>query len=270
MGKIAISPDVHGRRFWEIIKEHKEQFDKIVFLGDYVSPYSYEGITVKTAIEVFDEVLKFKKDNPDKVVLLFGNHDFSYIENSICESRMDYANWDRLNGMYFDNILSFDLAWETKIGDKRYFLSHSGVRKEWFDRWVKNKLFKWDGDDLPPADYFNNLFHAAYDDGHNPATESTRDFERAIGVYSWYRGWAGENDGSIVWADIKEYAKEGTLKSDYDNVVFICGHTQLRRDPIIRDEVMCLDCRKPFVLDTETGKVKELDYSPSTGRMGRP
>ena len=107
-------------------------------------------------------MLKFKKDNPDKVVLLFGNHDFSYIENSICESRMDYANWDRLNGMYFDNIKSFDLAWETKIGDKRYFLSHSGVRKEWFDRWVKNKLFKWDGDDLPPADYVNsrnNLNH---------------------------------------------------------------------------------------------------------------
>ena len=163
--------------------------------------------------------------------------------------------------MLLSNIKLFDLAWETKIGDKRFFFSHAGVRKGWFDRWVKNELFKWDSDELPPADYFNNLFHAAYDDERNFDTKSTQDFERAIGIYSIYRGWGGWDDGSIVWADIREYARgeEGTLNNDYDNVVFVCGHTQLENEPIIKEWVMDLDCRRPFVLDTETGEVKEYN-----------
>ena len=161
MSKILILPDVHGRQFWKKpCSEHKDEFDKIVFLGDYLSPYQYEEISNKKAIEVFEEVLKFKNDNPDKVVLLMGNHDFSNINSNICECRTDHLNWNKLNGMFFDNIKSFDLAWETKIGNKRYFFSHAGVRKGWFDKWVKNKLFKWESDELPPADYFNNLFRS--------------------------------------------------------------------------------------------------------------
>ena len=261
MGKILILPDVHGRQFWkDACLNHKDEFEKIIFLGDYVSPYPYEEISNKKAIDVFEEVLKFKKENPDKVVLLMGNHDFSYINSSICECRTDFTNWNKLNGLFTDNMRMFDLAWETKVGDKRFFFSHSGVRKGWFEKWIKDKLFKWDGDELPPADYFNNLLHAAYDDGRNFDARSTHDFEYAIGVYSLFRGWDGWDDGSMVWADIREYARgmdEGKLKSDYNDVVFVCGHTQLENQPIITEWVMDLDCRKPFVLDTETGIVEE-------------
>ena len=252
MGKIAIVADVHGRQFWKGLIGHEDEFEKIVFLGDYVSPYPYEGISNEEAIGVFDEVLKFKGSNENKVVLLTGNHDYSYVNSNICECRTDYANWNKLNRMYFDNIKSFDLAWETKIGDKRYFFSHAGVRKGWFDRWVKDKLFKWGSDELPPADYFNNLLHAAYDDGRNFDTKSTHDFETAIGIYSLYRGWDGWDDGSIVWADIHEYGQR-----EYEDVVFVCGHTQLKDEPFITDWVMDLDCRKAFILDTETGTVEE-------------
>ena len=104
---------------------------------------------------------------------------------------------------------------------------------------------------------FNNLFHSAYDDGRNFDTKSTHDFEYAIGVYSLFRGWDGWDDGSMVWADIREYARGENLENDYENVVFVCGHTQLENEPIIREWVMDLDCRKPFVLDTQTGNIKE-------------
>ena len=57
MGKILIIPDVHGRRFWkDACLNHKDDFEKIVFLGDYVSPYPYEEISNKKAIDVFEEV----------------------------------------------------------------------------------------------------------------------------------------------------------------------------------------------------------------------
>ena len=256
MGKILINGDVHGRQFWkDACLNHKDEFERIVFLGDYVSPYPSEDISNEKAIDVFEEVLKFKKENPDKVVLLIGNHDLSYFKSSICECRTDWVNWDKLNGMYFDNIKSFDLAWETEAGGRRYFLSHAGVRKEWFDRWIKNRLLEWDGDGIPPAERFNGLFHATYDNGRDKNDKTTRDFEQALGVYSTYRGWDGWDYGSIVWADIREYGDENGV--EYPDMTFICGHTQLEDKPVITGWVMDLDCRKPFVLDTETGVVEE-------------
>ena len=259
MSKIAILPDIHARKFWkEPCLEHKDDFEKIVFLGDYLAPYPDEGFTNKQAIDNFKEIIQFKKDNPDKVVLLLGNHDFSYFNYSLCECRTDLKNWKMLNELFAENIKLFDLAWETKIGDKRYFLSHAGVRKGWFDEWVKGKLFEWDKDELPSADFFNNALHSAYDGDKNQ--EMIAKLEKALGIYSNYRGWSDWDDGSIVWADIREYADKGqTLKNDYENVVFICGHTQLGDGPIITDEVMDLDCRRAFVLDTETGEVKEWE-----------
>lgn len=75
MGKILINPDTHGRQFWrDPCMKHKDEFEKIVFLGDFVSPYPDEGITNKQAIEILKEIVNFKKENEDKVVLLLGNH----------------------------------------------------------------------------------------------------------------------------------------------------------------------------------------------------
>ena len=255
MSKILIIGDVHGRQFWkDACLNHKDEFEKIVFLGDYVAPYRYEGIGNEQAIAVFKEVLDFKKDNADKVVLLFGNHDGSYLKDDICLCRTDQKNWDLLNGIYMDNLDLFDLAWETEIDGKRYFLSHAGVRKGWL-KCVAGEWFAWDDiDKLPPADMFNNAFHKAYEEGQDELRES---FEYLIGVYSFYRGYGGWDYGSIVWADIREYGNEEDI--EFPGVIFVCGHTQLENKPIIESWVADLDVRRPFVLDTETGKIEEYE-----------
>ena len=41
--KILIIPDVHGRTFWRAALE-TGNYEKVIFLGDYVDPYVYEGI----------------------------------------------------------------------------------------------------------------------------------------------------------------------------------------------------------------------------------
>ena len=40
---LLIIPDVHGREFW---KDAVEEYPNlpVIFLGDYMDPYSYEGI----------------------------------------------------------------------------------------------------------------------------------------------------------------------------------------------------------------------------------
>lgn len=74
MSKILIVPDVHGRTFWHKAKEMISSVDKVVFLGDYLDPYPLEEITGEQAIEEFKDIIQFKKDNMDKVILLLGNH----------------------------------------------------------------------------------------------------------------------------------------------------------------------------------------------------
>lgn len=100
MKKAFIVPDVHGRSFWEealkIISD--ESFDKIVFIGDYFDPYDDEEELIghSRLVETFNQIIKFKKDNPEKVVLLLGNHDIHYLyKNPYC-SRHDDEHEDDL------------------------------------------------------------------------------------------------------------------------------------------------------------------------------
>ena len=43
MSNILIIPDIHGRTFWKECIKCRE-YDEIIFLGDYLDPYSFEGI----------------------------------------------------------------------------------------------------------------------------------------------------------------------------------------------------------------------------------
>lgn len=76
--KILVLPDIHGRKFWEEPCKHIEEYDKVIFLGDYMDPYDFEHITVEEALENFENILAFANKNKDKVTLLLGNHDMPY------------------------------------------------------------------------------------------------------------------------------------------------------------------------------------------------
>ncbi|MFN9956617.1 MAG: metallophosphoesterase, partial [bacterium] len=87
--KTLLLGDTHGRNLWkEIIK--KETPDRIVFIGDYFD--TRDDIDASTQIQNFKEILEFKKENPDKVILLIGNHDFHYLKG--CgETYSGYQQW---------------------------------------------------------------------------------------------------------------------------------------------------------------------------------
>lgn len=69
--KILVLGDIHGRLIWKDIIE-KENPDKVIFLGDYVS--THEDISSTQQINNLVDILTYKENNPDKVVLLRGNH----------------------------------------------------------------------------------------------------------------------------------------------------------------------------------------------------
>lgn len=255
MGKILIIPDVHSRLFWKEPLKHVDEYEHIVFLGDYLDSYPDEDTNDDTGFANLEEIISLKRENPRKITLLFGNHDLGYIDNNICRARHDWENSGRNNKIFRENFDLFDIAWETKIGETRYFLSHSGVKKRWLET---NKMVCFNLKDfskLPSQDYFNNFLHSKNMD-------QLKSFFYALACVSGYRGgWDGI--GSMVWSDVRENFKvDNTPVREYEDVYQIFAHTRLQGDPIVTDGFACLDSSRGFTLDTDSGKICELDGTP--------
>ena len=224
--KILINPDIHGRVFWKYSIEHKDEFDKIIFLGDYLDAYSPDLLLKEE--DNFKEIIQFKKDNPDKVILLLGNHDCHYINDKIYEaSRYNSFKHNSYQKLFLDNIDLFQLIY---IYDK-YLFSHAGVYQKWMDL---NKLT------------LKDLLDCDLDK-----------LSKSLNWIDYFRG--GFYDvGSCIWADIRDSGTEKLLKGYYH----IFGHTQLKFN-LSTSEFSCLDCRIPFSLDSETGHINKLMDIPS-------
>lgn len=230
--EILIIPDVHGRQFWkEPLKEGPDQWEKIVFLGDYIDPYPAEGITSEEAIEVLKEIVSLKKLWKDKIVLLMGNHDFGYMPDFYktgCDpcSRYDYYNAKDIKKIYEEAVVDDLLQLFYRYG--QYVFSHAGIMKDWVEKYCG------------PAVTLDKLLE-------NPEKATPQ----ALWVVSRLRG-GYERFGSPLWNDVRDF------KNDYPGIYQIFGHTQLRQDPIIEPGFACLDVRRPFILDLGTGEIKEL------------
>ena len=234
MADLYICPDVHARTFYKPLLDIKDTH--IVFLGDYVDPYPQEAIFKEEAIPCIEEIIEFKKKNPEYVHLLLGNHDCGYIWDDVCSSRRDYMHYRDIATIFKENLDLFDLAFEWK-DDKNYLFTHAGVHKMWFkfvhDIVSNNSEISYDN----IADYLNNILHSNH--------ENLSEF---LGVYSHYRGWGGAPFGSCVWADVREWFDSNKKDDEGFPYYQIFGHTQLQDKPIIEDNIACIDCRKYFTL----------------------
>ena len=224
MSKILIVPDVHGRTFWHKAEEMINDVDKVVFLGDYLDPYSEEGITFDQALEEFHKILKFKETYSDKVVLLLGNHDMHYLNLRFMDcSRLNRAMRSELHLLYQDNLDKFALIYNL---ENKWLFSHAGIYQAWMNKYELTL------DDLLDV------------------TKFLREHWLTLEDLSYYRG--GYNyTGSCVWADIRESLRHPMLP----NIRHIVGHTQLSENPYTTDNVVCVDVRRCFILDTETNDI---------------
>jgi len=226
---ILVIPDVHGRTFWkDAVEKHSEDCEKIVFLGDYLDPYPWEWITRKMTIENFKEIIKYKKDNPEKVVLLLGNHDLAYYDRNFpYRVRYDSSNAYKIKQNFGKNRSLFQLAYEAYL-DKHYLFTHAGVLKSWYER-HKELIGDLTVENLNRLKTFPGGIRALCD-------------------VSRLRGGFGRV-GSMVWSDIDEKSK----LEDFDGIYQIFGHSQQDSQPVITDTWACLDCRRAFVLNGEGG-----------------
>lgn len=146
--KIVAIGDTHGRDLWEkVVEKELESSDKIVFEGDYFDSYN---IPIHQQIINFHEILELKKQNPDKVELLFGNHDYHYM-SGISEEYSGYKHATRIHMHMKLMELVHNGTLKMAYSHNNVLFTHAGVSSVWAERNGVNE-------DEYIADSINQLF----------------------------------------------------------------------------------------------------------------
>ena len=224
MEELIIVPDVHCRNFWKKVLTIKDK--KIIFLGDYLDPYPNEGFPFENGLVNLEQIIDFKKENPERVTLLFGNHDFNALWKMNWASRHNYHFQNESHSLFADNLSLFE---PYKIIDNILF-THAGVCEGWVEAWnIKD-----------PIEHINtdwNLFL------QNPFKESY------LSIFDCGYSRGGDAPyGGIFWHDV--YESYWTNPIDY---IQIYGHSQLNNTGSFLQlnqegkPMYCCDSREVFV-----------------------
>jgi hypothetical protein len=228
MNDILIVPDIHGRDFWKPGLDYPGQ---IIFLGDYTDPYPSEGFTQENAYQNLLEIVKLKKQNPDRVTLLVGNHELHYYDDKYASSRFSERHYDRYHEILTGNDTASLFQVCKRVGC--YLFTHAGVTIEWITS--HKELFE-NMEDVFIDDRLNQLFHDHMDIFY--------EISRHRGGWHYH--------GSPLWADIHEHAIDPNnhdLSPNEEEYIQIFGHTQLGSEtPFLRGDVNMLDNRKLYLL----------------------
>lgn len=230
---LLIIPDVHGRTFWKTAVTRYPELPT-VFLGDYLDPYTaIEDILPSDALFEFRNILQYKKENPDRVTLLLGNHDVHYFDYKINSSRKDWQNHDKIAELFSKNLALFQLTKLINTAGKQFLFSHAGIILGWMER-------HFEGVDLSDIKGMAELLNGQLAD-----LEQFKAFVTTALMDVSASRWGPAEYPSMVWADVEDHQSE---KHRLPNVYQIFGHTRQDYRPIIAKDYANLDCRKAFLL----------------------
>lgn len=218
MTNIITIGDLHGSPVWKQVRP--EEWDRVVFIGDYVDSGDF---TAQEIIVNLEEIIELKKQQPERIVLLMGNHDLAYFygghERHYCSGyRMSMLS--RLFSIFTSNRTLFQAAFQ--VGN--HLWTHAGVVQRWYDTYIREQVLPGDND---LAATLNRLF---------------RDYYQPLFHASVIRGGLHE-DGGIFWAHNAE-TSDDPLRG-YHQIV---GHTRTRSgirvtgNPLNNTSVTYVDC----------------------------
>jgi len=126
---IFVVPDLHGRTCWlgpaqQFLDTHRST-DQVVFLGDYVDSFE---VSNEQQLNNFTDVVAFKEANPERVVLLLGNHCFQYLYLSTV--KLFGFNEDLYPALHVYYKLHRDLFQIAHQVQNTLFV-HAGISRDW-------------------------------------------------------------------------------------------------------------------------------------------
>lgn len=210
--KILVLGDIHGRTCWRNIIE-KENPDLTVFLGDYVS--SHEKISEDEQIYNLLDILDYKESNPDKVILLRGNHDMQHLGYWWAEcSGLRYKVRDWMSQSSVKERFLKNTQWLYIVDN--FLLSHAGVSEEWL------RYYKIDFDkinQLEPSETFS----------FTPSKMSDYFGDSGTQPLTWIRPWALEEYAIEFYNQIVGHTRPydfkqhpATIKTNKNTNIYMC------------------------------------------------
>ena len=129
--KIIAIGDIHGREHWKpIISEYLPNVDKVVFTGDYLDSFT---VPRKIQFQVFKELIALKLENPEKIILLLGNHDYHYLPYTYCKYSGYSSDFKfKCRDIYREYSNLFQICYIYK----NVIFSHAGISQTWFTDFV--------------------------------------------------------------------------------------------------------------------------------------
>lgn len=201
--KTLILGDIHGRICWKDIID-KENPDKVVFLGDYVS--THEKISAEQQCSNIEDILNYKKANTDRVILLRGNHDIQHLGYSWAAC----SGFDKTVEKYMLTIKDrfLQLTQWVYMQDNIVF-SHAGVSKVWMENIGLDDINKIN--ELEPSEKF----------GFWPCKLSDYSGDSTTQPPTWIRPWT-------------------LLDCAFGDYIYVVGHTPLGGYKM-RQHIACLN-----------------------------
>jgi hypothetical protein len=193
--------DTHGAEVAGVVSKIIDQQDKFIFAGDYVDSFFFDNATI---IKNLLDIIELKKRYPEKIILLWGNHDIQYLPDNVyfCTGYRPEMHQD-LSEIFHSNSDLFQFSYQTDD----YLWTHAGVHAGWFEH--RFNPFITEHKDISSV---SGLLNAAFS-------------ERFPGLFDiGYRRGGNHKVGGPLWCDKTELASR-PLK-DHNQIV---GHSRLKR-----------------------------------------
>ncbi|HBC80352.1 MAG TPA: hypothetical protein DEO60_13155 [Bacteroidales bacterium] len=123
--KILTIGDIHGLSDWK--KVNPADNDVIVFSGDYIDSFNVDS---KRMLDNLEAIVSFRAAYPDKVKLLIGNHENSYLFRQYRATGYRYEVAEQILKILKTNLNLFQVAWQYR----NYLWTHAGIHSDYYNR----------------------------------------------------------------------------------------------------------------------------------------
>jgi predicted phosphodiesterase len=204
--KHLVIGDLHGKDIWQKIRIN--QYEKIIFVGDYVDHWTLPD---RFIYENLQNIIKLKRQYPEKIELLLGNHDVQYLHypQYLC-SGFRPSMQRSLSFLFDKNRDLFKVAYQRE----KWIISHAGITNKWHEQFRAHRIIHGISEEQDTvADLINRVQNTVHRWMLHQAGSS--------------RG--GEGPGGITWADRKELIAD--MLEGYDQIV---GHSVIAKPELVQ------------------------------------
>jgi len=224
--------DLHGQRVTEIIYDILEKYDKIIFMGDYVDSFTGKDIEIYTNL---DSLIELKQKYPEKIILLWGNHDVQYLLGYNKHGCTGYR--PSMQTMLYDIFSKHKDLFQLSYQIDNTIWSHAGIHEGWYK--YRFNMFTNHYPDLTVSEQLNLAFK--------------EEIESLFDV-GYIRG--GIRDvGGPLWCDIRELKSSPIRK--YNQIV---GHNHMKLTQIFYIKNVELVFIDSLPYDDKDAIIKESNF----------